>query len=223
MAELTPDQARLLEEPNVGVLATIRRDGTPHATPIWVDWDGERVVFNTAVGRAKERHMRRDPRVGGGYTGLWTALALHERDPALRIAVLEQGICGGGPSGRNGGFLHGYWSSLAGLTELFGRNDALRLCRASAEIMPAVRAFVAARRADVWLREGGLLKVATTAAQEASIDAAVAAAQAAGVAEEAVPLSRVEVAERCRSPLFRHGVLFRDGATVHPARLARAL
>ena len=38
-----------------------------------------------------------------------------------------------------------------------------------------------------------------------------------------MPLSRVEVAERCRSPLFRRGVLFRDGATVHPARLARAL
>ena len=63
MPTLTQEQVRLLKEPNVGVLATIRPDGTPHATPIWVDWDGEHVVFNTAVGRAKERHMRLDPRV----------------------------------------------------------------------------------------------------------------------------------------------------------------
>ncbi len=41
--------------------------------------------------------------VGGGYTGLWTALALRERDPSLRIAILEKEIVGWGPSGRNGG------------------------------------------------------------------------------------------------------------------------
>jgi glycine/D-amino acid oxidase-like deaminating enzyme len=161
--------------------------------------------------------------VGGGYTGLWTALALRERDPALRVAVLEQGICGGGPSGRNGGFLHGYWSSLAGLREILGDDAALRLCSASGEIVPAVRAFAAGRGADVWLREGGLLKVATTPAQEEALDGAVEAAQALGHPEEAVALSRDEVAERCRSPVFRRAVLFRDGATVHPARLARAL
>jgi len=45
--------------------------------------------------------------VGGGYTGLWTALALRERQPDLRIALLEAEICGHGPSGRNGGFVHG--------------------------------------------------------------------------------------------------------------------
>ena len=46
--------------------------------------------------------------VGGGYTGLWTALALRELDPSLRIALLEARRIGDGPSGRNGGFLHGY-------------------------------------------------------------------------------------------------------------------
>lgn len=61
---LTDEQAKLLTEGrNFATVATIREDGTPHATPIWVDWDGERVVLNTAIGRAKERHLRRDPRV----------------------------------------------------------------------------------------------------------------------------------------------------------------
>ena len=45
--------------------------------------------------------------VGGGYTGLWTALALREQAPELRVALLEAEICGHGPSGRNGGFVHG--------------------------------------------------------------------------------------------------------------------
>jgi glycine/D-amino acid oxidase-like deaminating enzyme len=161
--------------------------------------------------------------VGGGYTGLWTALALRERDPSLRVAVLEATICGAGPSGRNGGFLHGYWASLPKLRELFGDAAAVALCRAGDEIVSAVRAFAVARGADVWLREGGLLEVATTPAQEAAIDRAVEAAEAVGHPGEAVRLSRDELAGRCRSPVFRRGVFFRDGATVQPARLVRAL
>ena len=53
-----------------------------------------------------------DAIIGGGYTGLWTAYFLTERDPGASIAILEQDICGGGPSGRNGGFLHGWWDQL---------------------------------------------------------------------------------------------------------------
>ena len=52
--------------------------------------------------------------VGGGYTGLWTALALKEREPALDVVVLEADECGFGPSGRNGGFCHGYWATCRG-------------------------------------------------------------------------------------------------------------
>jgi PPOX class probable F420-dependent enzyme len=63
MAKLTGEQAKLFKEPNVGVIATIREDGTPQVTPVWVDWDGENVLVNTAEGRAKPRNIRRDPRV----------------------------------------------------------------------------------------------------------------------------------------------------------------
>ncbi len=60
---LTEGQARVFLEPHVGVAATIRADGTPQVTPVWVDTDGENVLFNTAEGRAKPRNLRRDPRV----------------------------------------------------------------------------------------------------------------------------------------------------------------
>jgi PPOX class probable F420-dependent enzyme len=62
MSELREKDIRLLEDPNLAHVATLRSDGTPHLTVTWIDWDGEHVVFNTALGRAKERHLRRDPR-----------------------------------------------------------------------------------------------------------------------------------------------------------------
>ena len=161
--------------------------------------------------------------VGGGYTGLWTALALRERDPALRVVLLEAEICGYGPSGRNGGFLHGYWASFASLLPLLGEADALRLCRAGETIVPAVRAFAESRGEDVSLREGGMLKVSAAPAQDSAVERSVEAAARVGRPEEAVPLSADAVASRCASPVFRRGVLFRDGATVHPGLLVRAL
>ena len=96
--------------------------------------------------------------VGGGFTGLWTALVLRERDPSLSVALLEAREIGDGPSGRNGGFLHGYWSSLPTLRRVLGDGAALQLAHASARIVPAVRAFCESRGEDVWFREGGMLR-----------------------------------------------------------------
>jgi PPOX class probable F420-dependent enzyme len=63
MAGLTDEQARLLEEPNFATAATLNPDGSQQLTIVWIDWDGEFVLFNTAVGRAKPRNLERDPRV----------------------------------------------------------------------------------------------------------------------------------------------------------------
>ena len=157
--------------------------------------------------------------VGGGYCGLWTALTLKERAPDLRVVLVEAERCGHGPSGRNGGFLHGYWSMLGWARTVLGDARALELARAGDGILPAVRAL----GEDVWLREAGMLEVATTPHQERVVEGAADTARELGVAEEAVRLSREEVAARCRSPRFGSGVLFRECATVQPARLARAL
>lgn len=61
MATLTEDAKDLLRQPYLGWVTTLRADGSPHSTVVWVDVDGDDVVFNTAVGRAKERHLRRNP------------------------------------------------------------------------------------------------------------------------------------------------------------------
>ena len=161
--------------------------------------------------------------VGGGYTGLWTGLAVREREPSARVVVLEAELCGEGPSGRNGGFLHGYWSPLARLRRVFGNAGALAIARAGEAIIPGVRTFAERRGVDVWLREAPLLEVSAAPSQDESIDGAVETARELGVEGEAIPLTAAELADRCASPRFRRGVLFREGATVQPARLARAL
>lgn len=63
MSKLTEQQVRVLRDKNLGYLATVNADGSPQVTPVWIDTDGEAVIMNTAVGRLKERNLRRDPRV----------------------------------------------------------------------------------------------------------------------------------------------------------------
>jgi PPOX class probable F420-dependent enzyme len=61
--ELTRAQRAFLENPYIGVATTLRPDGSPHSTPVWVDVDEEGVSFNTARPRAKPRQLEADPRV----------------------------------------------------------------------------------------------------------------------------------------------------------------
>ena len=63
MATLTEKQKEFLDNPFVGAVTTLREDGSPHSTVVWVDRVDGRVLFNTARGRAKPRHLERDPRV----------------------------------------------------------------------------------------------------------------------------------------------------------------
>jgi PPOX class probable F420-dependent enzyme len=62
MATLDQKHKKFLEQPFVGTVTTLRDDGSPHSTIVWVDNDSDDIMFNTAVGRAKERHLRKDPR-----------------------------------------------------------------------------------------------------------------------------------------------------------------
>jgi len=161
--------------------------------------------------------------VGGGYTGLWTALALRERAPDLGITLVDSEICGHGPSGRNGGFVHGYWASLPGMLPVLGDERALELARAGEQIIPGIRAWAEARGEDVWLVEAGMLEASAAPAQDGSVEKAAAAAARVGRSDQIVALTPEEVAQRVSSPVFRSGVFYPECATVHPGLLVRAL
>jgi PPOX class probable F420-dependent enzyme len=63
VAALTDRQRAFLENPFVGVVTTMRPDGSLHSTVVWVDVDDDGVSFNTARGRAKPRYLADDPRL----------------------------------------------------------------------------------------------------------------------------------------------------------------
>lgn len=54
---------KLLEGKNFATISTLMQDGSPSASVVWIDTDGEHVIFNTAEGRVKPKSMRRDGRV----------------------------------------------------------------------------------------------------------------------------------------------------------------
>ncbi len=63
MAQLSDSARSKIDAPNLAFLATVMEDGSPQVTPVWIARENGNITFNTAVGRVKERNMRRDPRV----------------------------------------------------------------------------------------------------------------------------------------------------------------
>src|SRR3954454_23265569 len=162
--------------------------------------------------------------VGGGYTGMWTAWYARQLEPEARVVLLEAGeVCGRGPSGRNGGFCNAMWFSLASMRDRWGAEGALATARAAQAAVGRIERFCAEHEVDAWFRSAGYVQASTAPAHDCSWLDAVEACRELGVPEMLRPLSRDEVAERCKSPAFRAGAESPTSATVQPARLALGL
>jgi glycine/D-amino acid oxidase-like deaminating enzyme len=161
--------------------------------------------------------------LGGGYTGLWTALRVTELEPGARIVVVEADVCGGGPSGRNGGFATGWWDELPRLIERHGSDGALAIARAIDAAVDEVGAWCSANGVDAWYTKAGSLSVSAAPAQDGLGRAAIEACRALAVGDELTEVFADEVRARVASPVFRGGVFMRGAATVQPAVLARGL
>jgi len=161
--------------------------------------------------------------IGGGYTGMWTAWFLSQRAPDARIVLLEQDICGGGPSGRNGGFVHGWWEDLPYLVDRYGRDDGLAIAREADEVVDGIGAWCAEQDVDARFIKAGYLAVNAFPHRPNDWDPKVARLAELGAGDELVPLTREEVQRICASPSFGEGLMMRSAASIQPARLARGL
>jgi putative aminophosphonate oxidoreductase len=160
--------------------------------------------------------------VGGGFTGLWTAIRLKEADPALDVVVVEADVCGGGASGRNGGFVLTWWAKFGTLKKVCGAEEAVRLARASADAVDGIGAFCSEHGIDAHYRRDGWLWAATSEAQQGAWDETIGTI--AGCGE--TPFQRLEpeeAAARAGEPTHLGGVFEPTAATVQPALLARGL
>jgi glycine/D-amino acid oxidase-like deaminating enzyme len=161
--------------------------------------------------------------VGGGYLGLWTAWQLKELEPNVDVVLLEAGLCGHGPSGRNGGFVSTLWDDLPKLRERTGDAGALEVCRASERALNGIGDWCEQNDLDAWFTAAPRLDAATTPAQIGTWDADVAACSAVGCPAEIQAVDAAAARAICDSPLFLGGVLFTKSATIQPARLALGL
>ena len=180
-----------------------------------------------AEGEATSAELREAVRadvcvVGGGYTGLWTALRLRELEPGAAVVLLEADLCGGGPSGRNGGFALSWWPKIETLVKRVGKEEALRLVRASAEAVAELGAFCEREGIDAHFRRSGWLWTATSPAQLGAWEGAVTAAENAGERPFAA-VSAEEAERRTGSPVHLGAIFEAGAATVQPALLARGL
>lgn len=161
--------------------------------------------------------------VGGGFTGLWTAIRLLEQAPSTRIAIVEADFCGSGASGRNSGGMGHWWPKLPTLVRLLGRDDALHMLHHSVDVLDNIRDFVAREQITCELRSSPSVWSETAPGKTGAWHAMFKAARELGV----TPPHRILTADELRS-YFGQGPYYagiiEDGATrVQPALLARGL
>ncbi|MFJ9809527.1 NAD(P)/FAD-dependent oxidoreductase [Streptomyces sp. NPDC101158] len=192
------------------------RDTSP--TPFWLD-DARRPAPAPALVGPTDCDLLV---VGGGYSGLWTALIAKERDPSADVVLIEAGQVGAAASGRNGGFCeasltHGLGNGLARWPGEIGRLERL-----GRENLEGIDATIERHGIDCdWERTGSLV-VATEPYQLAGLKEEAEAAARYGA--EVTLLDEAAVRAEIDSPAFLGGLWNRDGvAMVNPARLAWGL
>jgi putative aminophosphonate oxidoreductase len=201
--------------------------GRDRISSLWMQQalDAEAVASPEAAVAAPSLHgeVRADVCiVGGGYTGLWTALAIKEREPSASVVVLEASVCGAGASGMNGGFAMTWWPKFGTLRKLLGTEDAVRLGQMSEDAVESIGTFCASSGIDVDFAPSGWLWAATNRAQLGSWDETLEELDRAGASPYRL-VDAAEAAAMAGSQVHVGGVFEAGVATVHPARLVRGL
>jgi len=162
--------------------------------------------------------------VGGGFTGLWTAIRLHELDPALNIVIVEADLCGAGASGRCSGGVGSWWGKLTSLVDSLGTVDGLRVLHASSAAVRDIDAFVSENKIDCDFRRGPSLWGATAPAQVGAWESVFRTAERLGLTPPWRRLADADVqATFGRHSPYMAGVLIDKAIRVQPAKLARGL
>ncbi|MCJ0872376.1 FAD-binding oxidoreductase [Streptomyces sp. AP-93] len=162
--------------------------------------------------------------IGGGYSGLWTALLAKERDPARDVVLIEGHEAGWAASGRNGGFCaasltHGLANGMARWPDELATLEDL-----GARNLDAIEEAVARYGIDCDFERSGEIDVATEPHQVAELREFHAEAERLGLAGRSEWLDADAVRAEVDSPTFLGGIWDRDGvAMLNPAKLAWGL
>ncbi|MER7464532.1 FAD-dependent oxidoreductase [Streptomyces sp. NPDC097981] len=162
--------------------------------------------------------------IGGGYSGLWTALIAKERDPARDVVLIESKEAGWAASGRNGGFCAA--SLTHGLANGMARwpGELAKLEELGARNLDEIEAAIARHGIDCDFERTGEIDVATEPHQVEELRELYEEAQKLGLAGGSRWLDREELRAEVDSPTFLAGLWDTDGvAMLNPAKLAWGL
>ncbi|MGZ4298044.1 MAG: NAD(P)/FAD-dependent oxidoreductase [Solirubrobacteraceae bacterium] len=160
--------------------------------------------------------------IGGGYTGLWAALAAKAQDPDREITVLEATRCGNGASGRNGGFMEA--SLTHGLANGLSRfpDEIEQLEKLGRENFDGLRADLVTHEIECDYETPGVLVAALEPRELAELDEEAELLRRFGY--EVAVLDAAAVRAQINSPTYLGALWNRaDSALVHPGRLADGL
>ncbi|HSW43885.1 MAG TPA: FAD-dependent oxidoreductase [Patescibacteria group bacterium] len=162
--------------------------------------------------------------LGAGYTGLWTAYYLLERQPGLRVVIAESEIAGFGASGRNGAWCAPDLNiSMERLAHLHGPDAARRIQQATYDAVDEVGRVAAAEGIEAGFHKGGELIVARGPQHVPAIEAALRYYERFGFGEHYRLLDGAGVAEKVRIAGAVAGLWSGTAAIVHPGQLVRGL
>lgn len=161
--------------------------------------------------------------IGGGLTGLWTALFLKELDPARDVAVVEQGIAAWGASGRNAGMLAETIDHTHGLAiQHFGAAEASRLAALGERNVAELTGFIRDRAIACDYEPSGRFMASFTEAHLAEAQRNVDIARGLGIDTHRL-LSREEMQAEVHSPRYLGGLEVKGGGIMDPARFTDGL
>ena len=161
--------------------------------------------------------------VGGGFTGLWTALSIKRLSPDTDVVLIEREYCGAGASGRNGGWVNGWDDALPKLVSRFGRETALWLLDATRRSVDDIRETVRDGEIDCDLAFEGGLTVAASPAQVEAVGESAAVGHELGRDDLFRILSKTEAQAMWGCPAAEAGALILHAGSVQPALLAQGL
>ncbi len=160
--------------------------------------------------------------IGGGFVGLWTALTIKQHEPDCRVVIVEQDVCGGGASGRNGGFAMSWWPKIGTIRSFCSVEETLFLGRSAEQAITELGEFCRQHAIDAHFIQKGWLWTATTPAHVDSWNGTLEACERLGV----TPFQRLspeEVRRRTGSSVHLAGVLEASNATVQPYALVQGM
>ncbi|MFD2674327.1 NAD(P)/FAD-dependent oxidoreductase [Gulosibacter bifidus] len=159
--------------------------------------------------------------IGGGYTGLWTAILAKRRDRQRRVVVLEGNTIGFAASGRNGGFVEPSIGHGMGNVASRWPEQASDIVRISRENFREMEQDIRDLGIDCDWDESGALCFARTESQVADLEAGVDECLKYGEAAEFIPPARIH--EVTKSPEYLAAMFQPEVATVDPYKLVRGL